>query len=99
MIAASSDTTASITIAVADAAATTVRTTARDTAAASSSDAAAHPLGGSVRDQVALRPEGGLCAVRDPQLREHACEVRLHRLLTDLQLARDQLVGQAARHE
>ena len=45
-----------------------------------------------VGDQVALGPERRLSAVADPELREHAREVGLHRLLADLQLARDQLV-------
>ena len=49
----------------------------------------------SPADLVALGPQRGLRAVGDADLREDAGQVRLDRLLADLEPARDQLVGQA----
>jgi hypothetical protein len=51
--------------------------------------------GGLRADVVPLGPEGGLGAVGDPDLREHAGEMGLDGFLADLQPARDQLVGKA----
>src|SRR5436190_364557 len=44
---------------------------------------------------VALGPQGRLRAVGHVELAEDPREVRLHRLVADLQLARDELVGQS----
>src|SRR5690349_148454 len=95
---ASGATTAPKTAAATRAAATTDRTTVR---VHRRHRHAMPPLtpAPSVGDQMALRPEGGLRAIAHPELREHTREMCLHRLLADLQLARYQLVGLAARYE